>query len=158
MKARTEFGLFFIKPNYNCLCIFIMRNLLTPLACALVIICFFAPWMSCGTVTVSGYDIASGAERAATVSTSGEQAMPVLWFVPLSAILIAAVYISKRAVARGIILLASFLSLAVMAYKGIDVKDKFSESVHILWGFWVTVVGFLVCIFDAFSSSRKNNG
>ena len=129
-----------------------MKNFLTPLACGLIIICFFAPWMSCGSVTVSGYDIASGAERAATVSTGGGQAMPVLWFVPLSAILIAAVYISKRTVARGIILLASILSLLVMTYKGFDVKDKFSESVHILWGFWATVVGFLVCIVEGFRS------
>jgi hypothetical protein len=132
-----------------------MKNFLTPLACALIVICFFAPWMSCGSVTVSGYDIASGAERAATVSTNGESAMMILWFVPLAAILIAAVYISKRAVAKGIILLASFLSLAVMAYKGFDVKDKYSESVHILWGFWVTVVGFIVCITDSFRNKSE---
>src|SRR5258706_11955966 len=132
-----------------------MKSILTPLACALIIICFFTPWMSCGSLSVSGYDIASGAERAATVSTNGEQGAPILWIVPLSGVLIAAVYISRRTAARGIILIASVLSLLVMVYKGLDVKDKYSESVHILWGFWVTIVAFAVCIFDAFSSRKE---
>ena len=132
-----------------------MKNFLTPLACAAIIICFFSPWMSCGSATVSGYDIASGAERAVTVSTNGEQAMPLLWIVPVSAILIAAVYISKRISAKAIILTASILSLLVMAYKGLDVKDKLSDSVHILWGFWLTIIAFIVCIVDAFSIRRE---
>jgi uncharacterized membrane protein HdeD (DUF308 family) len=113
--------------------------------------------MSCGSVTVSGYDIASGAERAATVSTNGEQGMPMLWIVPVSGIIIAAAYISKRRTAKAIILLASFLSLLVMAYKGFDVKDKYSESVYILWGFWLTVAGFFVCIFETATKKQEPN-
>jgi hypothetical protein len=132
-----------------------MKKLLTPLACTIIIICFFAPWMSCGSSSVSGYDIASGAEKAVTVSTNGEQSMPILWIVPISAIVIAAAYVSKRAAAKAIILVASILSLLIMAYKGFDVKDKMSDSVHILWGFWLTVAAFVVCIFDAFSSRRE---
>jgi hypothetical protein len=134
-----------------------MKTLFTPLACALIVICFFAPWMSCGSLTVSGYDIASGAERAATVSTNGDQSMPLLWIVPISAILIAAAYISRRTGSRAIILLASIISTVVMAYKGFDVKDKYSESVHILWGFWMTVVGFIICMFEAIRSQNERD-
>jgi hypothetical protein len=105
--------------------------------------------MSCGSLTVSGYEIAAGAEKSATVSTNHEQGTPLLWIVPISAILIAAAHISRRAGAKAIVVVSSIISLLVMTYKGFDVKDTYSESVHILWGFWMTLVGFILCMVNA---------
>ncbi len=104
-----------------------MKNL-TPIAAVIAIVCFFAPWMSCGLMTMSGFDLAKGMSTG--METAGESsATPILWIVPLAGLIILGLYFmmkNKNSLRSAMIptIVASLLALAVMGIKYIDVKKS----------------------------------
>lgn len=109
------------------------KRLIAPVASALAIFGFFMPWVSCGTITWNGMELASGNLGVMGDPGGGTgSAEPLLWAVPLAALVIIALYFSFRKNARlGSALIPTIvvaaLAIFVMALKYVDVGNKNGE-------------------------------
>jgi hypothetical protein len=115
------------------------KRLIAPIASAVAIIGFFSPWMSCGMMTFSGMDLATGSGggmgdlggAVAGNDTGGGE--PLLLIVPLAALVIIGLYLlykSKSQLASAMIptIIVAVLALVVMTFKYIDVQDMRSGT------------------------------
>jgi glucan phosphoethanolaminetransferase (alkaline phosphatase superfamily) len=118
-------------------------QLITPIASIIAIICFFAPWVSCGVIKMSGFELATGAGSSGglgadlTSTKDAQEASPILWIVLAAAVAIIVIFILYRKrgeLAKAIIptIAAAIIGLFIMCMKFIDVqkmKAEFNEGV-----------------------------
>lgn len=114
------------------------KYLIAPIASAIAIIGFFSPWMSCGMMTYSGIDLASGnmggdmgaMGGASAGSESGGDAL--LFAIPLAALAIIGLYFlfkNKARLASAMVptIIIAVLAVFVLGLKYIDVQNLKSE-------------------------------
>lgn len=156
-------------------------KLLAPIGSAIAIFGFFSPWMSCGAIEFTGYDLASGANTG----TNAPDADMMIWLVPVAAVIIITLYFfftMRRQLKKAMIptIGAAVLGLSILAAKYIDVgklKSEFrdgalpvtsgstetrtketegfgkvmDDSINIEWGFWLTALAFATSIAGAWN-------
>lgn len=113
------------------------KHLLSPIAGAIALFGFFSPWMSCGMMTFSGIELASGSGASGMgdlggAANSGSGAEPILFAIPAAALLIIGIYFffkkgARLASAMLPTMIVAVLALFVMTLKYIDVQDMKSE-------------------------------
>jgi hypothetical protein len=109
-------------------------KLLAPIGSAIAIFGFFSPWMSCGAIKFTGYDLASGVNAG----NSAPDADMMIWLVLLAAVIIIALYFffnMRRQLKKAMIptIGAAVLGLSILAAKYIDVgklKSEFRDGAH----------------------------
>lgn len=122
------------------------KNLISPICAAVAIMGFFAPWMSCGMLKMSGQELASGIGNGDAAGKGLGDANPLLWVVPLAAIVVLVLYFlyNKRNALRSMMIptiVVSAIALGIMGVKYMDVQkmnsgvsdklnDKKTESVE----------------------------
>lgn len=97
-------------------------KLLAPIGSAIAIFGFFSPWMSCGAIKFTGYDLASGANLGGN-STESDM---IIWVVLIAALIIIALYFlfnMRRQLKKAMIptIVVAVLGLSILAAKYIDV-------------------------------------
>jgi hypothetical protein len=156
-------------------------KLLAPIGSAVAIFGFFSPWMSCGAIKYTGYDLASGVNAG----NSAPDADMLIWLVLLAAVIIIALYFffnMRRQLKKAMIptIGVAVLGLSILAAKYIDVgklKSEFrdgalpvtsgsnetrseetqgfgkvmDDSIRIEWGFWLTALAFATSISGAWN-------
>lgn len=109
-------------------------KLLSPIGSVVAIFGFFSPWMSCGAIKFTGYDLASGVNAG----NSAPDADMMIWLVLLAAVIIIALYFlfnKRRQLKKAVIptIGAAVLGLSILAAKYIDVgklKSEFRDGAH----------------------------
>lgn len=109
-------------------------KLLAPIGSVIAIFGFFSPWMSCGAIKFTGYDLASGANTG----NNAPDADMMIWLVLLAAVIIIALYFfftMQRQLKKAMIptIGAAVLGLSILAAKYIDVgklKSEFRDGAH----------------------------
>ncbi len=109
-------------------------KLLAPIGSAIAIFGFFSPWMSCGAIKFTGYDLASGANMGSNTT----DADMIIWVVLIAAVIIIALYFlfnMRRQLKKAMIptIGAAVLGLSILAAKYIDVgktKSGFNEGLE----------------------------
>lgn len=109
-------------------------KLLSPIGSVVAIFGFFSPWMSCGAIKFTGYDLASGNN----VGANGPDADMMIWLVLLVAVIIIALYFffnMRRQLKKAMIptIGLAVLGLSILAAKYIDVgklKSEFRDGAH----------------------------
>ena len=113
------------------------KQLIAPIASAVALLGFFAPWMSCGVMTFSGMDLATGSGGGmggmgdlggATSGGNSGDATPLLFAIPLAALLIIGMYFffknnSRLTSAVVPTIIIALIAIVVMVLKYIDVQD-----------------------------------
>lgn len=146
-------------------------KLLAPIGSIVAIFGFFSPWMSCGAIKYTGYDLASGVNAG----TSAPESDMIIWLVLLAAVIIIALYFlftMRRQLKKAMIptIGAAVLGLSILAAKYIDIgklRSEFNEqagskdieglgnvmsdSISIEWGYWLTALAFVSSIAGAWN-------
>jgi hypothetical protein len=97
-------------------------KLLSPIGSVIAIFGFFSPWMSCGAIKFSGYDLASGAD----IGGDSTESDILIWLVLVAAAIITVLYFffnMRRQLKKAMIptIGAAVLGLSILAAKYIDV-------------------------------------
>jgi hypothetical protein len=153
-------------------------KLLAPIGSAIAMFGFFMPWMSCGSIKVSGYNIAEGIELLNVPSKTGNgvgEGDMLVWLVFVLPLLIGILYLvfdRKRKLKKVMVptIGAAVLGLAILAAKYIDINnlqtgltemagkepntvspDNPYLAINIEWGYWLTALAFAASIAGAWN-------
>lgn len=153
-------------------------KLLGPIGAAISFIGFFSPWVSCGVIEFSGFDLAAGNSDGALSSggtIKGVEGDMMIWFVLLASIAIMTLYVvfQKRGKLHKAMIPtigSSVLALAILAAKYIDIENVKEEyhaqstkqnvdgfgnvmekAIRLEWGYWLSALAFAASIAGAWN-------